>query len=123
MSAATIAAILDEISRLWRMDSGAEITLEANPSSVEAARFRDYRSAGINRVSLGVQSLNDADLRALGRLHTVEEALTAIDVSRETFDRFSFDLIYARPGQTLQSWQEELSEALALAAGICRSIS
>ena len=115
MSAATIATILDQISRLWSVDSGAEITLEANPSSVEAARFRDYRSAGINRVSLGVQSLDDADLRALGRLHTVEEALTAIDVSRETFDRFSFDLIYARPGQTLQSWREELSEALARA--------
>jgi putative oxygen-independent coproporphyrinogen III oxidase len=115
MSAATIATILDEISHLWSVDAHAEITLEANPSSVEAARFRDYRSAGINRVSLGVQSLNDADLRALGRLHTVEEALTAIDVSREAFDRFSFDLIYARPGQTLQAWQEELAQALALA--------
>ena len=73
---------------------------------MEAARFRDYRSAGINRVSLGVQSLDDADLRALGRLHTVEEALAAIDVSRETFDRFSFDLIYARPGQSAASLAE-----------------
>jgi putative oxygen-independent coproporphyrinogen III oxidase len=115
MSAATVAAILDAVASHWNVDGGAEITLEANPSSVEAARFRGYRSAGINRVSLGVQSLNDVDLRALGRLHTVEEALTAIDVSRETFDRFSFDLIYARPGQTLQAWQEELARALARA--------
>jgi oxygen-independent coproporphyrinogen-3 oxidase len=115
MSAATVAALLDEIAGLWGVDAGAEITLEANPSSVEAARFLGFRAAGINRVSLGVQSLDDADLRALGRLHTVNEALTAINVSRETFDRFSFDLIYARPGQTLQSWQVELARALALA--------
>ena len=115
MSATTIAAILDEISHLWTVDAGAEITLEANPSSVEATRFRDYRTAGINRVSLGVQSLVDADLRGLGRLHTVGEALAAIDVSRATFDRFSFDLIYARPGQTLTSWQAELTQALRLA--------
>ena len=115
MSAATVAEILDAIARHWMMDPDAEITLEANPSSVEAARFRGYRSAGINRVSLGVQSLVDADLRGLGRLHTVGEALAAIDVSRATFDRFSFDLIYARPGQTLQSWQAELAQALKLA--------
>ena len=80
--------------------AGAEITLEANPSSVEAGRFRGYRAAGVNRVSLGVQSLDDADLRALGRLHTVAEARAAIDVARTTFERFSFDLIYARPRQT-----------------------
>jgi len=115
MSAATVAAILDDIASLWSIDADAEITLEANPSSVEAARFRGYRTAGINRVSLGVQSLLDADLRGLGRLHTVGEALAAIDVSRATFDRFSFDLIYARPGQTLQSWQGELTQALKLA--------
>jgi oxygen-independent coproporphyrinogen-3 oxidase len=115
MSAATVGTILDEITRLWCVDAGAEITLEANPSSVEAARFRDYRSAGINRVSLGVQSLVDADLRALGRLHTASEALRAIETSRETFDRYSFDLIYARPGQTLAAWQGELEQALALA--------
>jgi putative oxygen-independent coproporphyrinogen III oxidase len=95
----------------------AEITLEANPSSVEAQRFRGYRAAGVNRVSLGVQSLDDADLRALGRLHTVNEALAAINVSRETFQRSTFDLIYARPGQTLVSWQAELGRALALAGG------
>ena len=115
MSAATVAAVLEEIARLWSIDAGAEITLEANPSSVEASRFRGYRQAGINRVSLGVQSLDDADLRALGRLHTVDEAIAAIDVSRATFARFSFDLIYARPGQTLASWQAELARALALA--------
>src|SRR5262245_57783911 len=115
MSAAAVAAILDDIASLWTVDAGAEITLEANPSSVEAARFRGYRTAGINRVSLGVQSLNDADLRALGRLHDVKEALAAIDVSRATFDRFSFDLIYARPGQTLTAWQGELTQALTLA--------
>ena len=82
---------------------------------MEAARFRDYRRAGINRVSLGVQSLDDADLRALGRLHSVAEALAAIDVSRETFERVSFDLIYARPGQTLAAWEDELARALRLA--------
>ena len=115
MSATTVAAILDEIASLWRLEPGAEITLEANPSSVEAARFRDYRRVGINRVSLGVQSLNDADLRALGRLHSVTEALAAIDVSRETFERVSFDLIYARPSQTPAAWAVELARALKLA--------
>jgi putative oxygen-independent coproporphyrinogen III oxidase len=115
MSATTVAAILDEIASLWRLEPGAEITLEANPSSVEAARFRDYRRAGINRVSLGVQSLEDADLRALGRLHSVAEAVAAIGVSRETFERVSFDLIYARPSQTLAAWAAELARALKLA--------
>jgi putative oxygen-independent coproporphyrinogen III oxidase len=115
MSAATVAAILDAIAGAWPLEPGAEITLEANPSSVEAARFREYARAGINRVSLGVQSLEEGDLRALGRLHSVREALAAIDVSRETFARTSFDLIYARPGQTLQAWQAELARALALA--------
>src|SRR5262245_26833592 len=115
MSAAVVATLLDEIARLWPLEAGAEVTLEANPSSVEAARFRDYRAAGVNRVSLGVQSLVDADLRALGRLHTVNEALAAIAVSRETFQRSSFDLIYARPGQTLASWRTELGQALTLA--------
>ena len=115
MSAATVAAILDAIAGAWPLEPGAEITLEANPSSVEAARFREYARAGINRVSLGVQSLEEGDLRALGRLHSVREALAAIDVSRETFARTSFDLIYARPGQTLQAWQAELARALVLA--------
>jgi putative oxygen-independent coproporphyrinogen III oxidase len=115
MSPATVAGILDDIAGLWTLSPTAEITLEANPSSVEAARFREFRQAGVNRVSLGVQSLVEADLRALGRLHTVAEALTAIDVSRETFERSSFDLIYARPGQTLQAWEAELARALGLA--------
>jgi oxygen-independent coproporphyrinogen-3 oxidase len=115
MSPHTVGAILDAIGGLWSLEAGAEITLEANPSSVEAGRFRGYRAAGINRVSLGVQSLDDGQLRALGRLHTVEEARGAIDIARRAFDRFSFDLIYARPGQALEAWRAELSEALALA--------
>lgn len=115
MRAATVGAILDAIARHWALAAGAEITLEANPSSVEAARFRGYRDAGVNRVSLGVQSLDDGVLRALGRLHTAAEALAAIEVARATFRRFSFDLIYARPGQTLEAWRTELERALALA--------
>ena len=115
MSPGTVAAILDAIADAWSVASDAEITLEANPSSVEAARFRGYRTAGVNRASLGVQALDDADLRALGRLHTAKEALAAIDVARTTFERCSFDMIYARPAQTLQAWQTELGQALALA--------
>jgi oxygen-independent coproporphyrinogen-3 oxidase len=115
MSPGTVGAVLDAIGRYWRVEAGAEVTLEANPSSVEAARFRGYRAAGVNRVSLGVQSLEDAQLRALGRLHTAEEARAAIEVARSTFERFSFDLIYARPGQTLEAWRAELGRALALA--------
>jgi putative oxygen-independent coproporphyrinogen III oxidase len=114
MSPATAGAILEAIGRHWHVDADLEITLEANPSSVEAQRFRGYRDAGINRASLGVQALNDADLRALGRIHSVGEALEAIAVTRETFDRFSFDLIYARPGQTAAQWRDELERALAL---------
>ena len=115
MSVETVGAILDAIARSWRIDGGAEITLEANPSSVEAGRFRGYRAAGVNRVSLGVQSLDDAQLRALGRLHNVQEARTAIETARHTFDRFSFDLIYARPGQTPETWRRELGDALEMA--------
>ena len=115
MRAATVGAILDAIGGHWRVDADAEITLEANPSSVEAGRFRGYRAAGVNRVSLGVQSLIDGQLRALGRLHTAKEALAAIDVARGIFERVSFDLIYARPHQTRRAWRAELSEALALA--------
>ena len=100
---------------LWSIAPGAEITLEANPGSVEAARFRGYRAAGVNRVSLGVQSLRDDILKSLGRIHSVAEAKAAIDIARATFDRFSFDLIYARPGQTLAAWKEELRDALAIA--------
>jgi putative oxygen-independent coproporphyrinogen III oxidase len=115
MQPSTTGAILDAIASHWAMHPGAEITLEANPSSVEADRFRGYRSAGINRVSLGVQALNDPDLRALGRLHSVAEARAAVDVARRTFDRYSFDLIYARSRQTLASWRAELQDALAMA--------
>ena len=115
MKAATTAAILDHIASLWPIEAGAEITLEANPGSVEAERFAGYRSAGVNRVSMGLQSLRDDQLKRLGRIHTVAESKTALDIARRTFDRFSFDLIYARPGQTPQEWRAELKEALALA--------
>ncbi len=117
MTPQTVGGILGEINGLWGLDKDAEITLEANPSSVEAERFRGYRDAGVNRVSLGVQSLRDADLKTLGRLHSVAEARAAIDVARATFDRTSFDLIYARPGQSVSAWGQELAEALALAGG------
>jgi putative oxygen-independent coproporphyrinogen III oxidase len=115
MRPATVGAVIEAIARHWALEAGVEITLEANPSSVEAGRFRGYRDAGVNRVSLGVQSLDEGALRSLGRLHTVEEALAAIEVARSTFDRFSFDLIYARPGQTLEAWRAELGRALQLA--------
>ena len=111
----TVGAILEAIARRWTVDAQAEITIEANPSSVEAGRFRGYRAAGVNRVSLGVQSLDDNELKALGRLHTSGEARAAIEIARRTFDRFSFDLIYARPGQTMAAWRVELNQALALA--------
>lgn len=113
----TVGGILDEIGRLWSIAPDAEVTLEANPSSVEAQRFRGYRAAGVNRVSLGVQSLRDADLKQLGRIHTVAEAKAAISIARSTFKRFSFDLIYARPGQSIEDWRDELDEALDLADG------
>jgi oxygen-independent coproporphyrinogen-3 oxidase len=98
------------------VSSDLEVTLEANPSSVEAERFRGYRAAGVNRVSLGVQALNDRDLKFLGRLHDVAAARAAIEIARATFPRLSFDLIYARPGQSPDAWAAELREALALAA-------
>lgn len=116
MEPATVAALLEAVAKNWTVPDGIEVTLEANPSSVEAERFRGYRSAGVNRVSLGVQALNDADLRFLGRLHNVEQALGAIRLARETFPRLSFDLIYARPGQTLDAWQAELEQAIGHAA-------
>ncbi len=116
MQPATVAAILDRIGKLWTVRERAEVTLEANPSSVEAERFRGYRAAGVNRVSLGVQALNDADLKFLGRLHTTGEALHAIGLAREIFPRLSFDLIYARPGQTVDGWASELEQAIGYAA-------
>ena len=108
-----VAGILEDAERLFGFAPDVEITLEANPTSVEAERFRDYRAAGVNRVSLGVQSLNDDDLRRLGRLHTSDEALTAVALAQSIFPRASFDLIYARPTQTLEQWQSELRRALA----------
>ncbi len=117
MAPATVAALLDGIAALWPVDASSEITLEANPSSVEAARFAGYRSAGVNRVSLGVQSLHDEQLRFLGRLHTAAEAREALNIAARNFDRVNFDLIYARPGQTLGEWRAELTAALALARG------
>ncbi|MDP1906889.1 MAG: coproporphyrinogen-III oxidase family protein, partial [Hyphomicrobium sp.] len=115
MQPETVGAILDRIAALWSVEPGAEITLEANPGSVEAARFRGYRAAGVNRVSLGVQSLRDDILKSLGRIHSAAEAKAAIEIARTTFERFSFDLIDARPKQTGAAWQEELREALTIA--------
>lgn len=112
----TIAAILDAIAAHWSLAADAEITLEANPTSVEAERFRGYRAAGVNRVSLGVQALNDGDLRTLGRRHNVAEALAAVRLAAESFGRYSFDLIYARPGQTPAGWAQELEQAISHAA-------
>jgi oxygen-independent coproporphyrinogen-3 oxidase len=111
----TVQAIIDAIAEAWSVAPGAEITLEANPTSVEAGRFRGYRAAGVNRLSIGVQALNDADLKFLGRRHTVEEALAALDVAASIFSRHSFDLIYARPGQGVAAWRAELAQALKLA--------
>jgi putative oxygen-independent coproporphyrinogen III oxidase len=111
----TVGAVLEAIAANWTIADSAEITLEANPSSVEAERFRGYRAAGVNRVSLGVQALNDQDLRFLGRLHNVEEALHAIGLAREIFPRLSFDLIYARPGQKPDAWAAELKQAIGYA--------
>lgn len=110
-----VAAILDTVRKTWTCANDLEVTLEANPGSAEAGRFRGYRDAGVNRLSMGLQALNDADLRRLGRLHTVAEARAAFDIARATFDRVSFDLIYARQDQTLADWRAELSEALSLA--------
>jgi oxygen-independent coproporphyrinogen-3 oxidase len=116
MQPATVAAILDAIGRHWSIAPDAEVTLEANPTSVEAGRFRGYRDVGVNRVSLGVQALDDAALAELGRLHSAREALDALAVARSIFERYSFDLIYARPRQTPEAWAAELKRAIAQAA-------
>jgi putative oxygen-independent coproporphyrinogen III oxidase len=113
MQPATVAAILEAVAQHWRVASDVEITLEANPTSVEASRFRGYRAAGVNRVSLGVQALDDRALGALGRTHSADEALAAVRIARSIFDRISFDLIYARPEQTPRQWADELTHALA----------
>ena len=112
----TIEAIIAAAQQVWQFDNDIEITLEANPSSVELSRFRAYQLAGVNRVSLGVQALDTDDLRALGRLHSVAEARAAIATAATVFDRYSFDLIYARQNQTLQGWRDELAGALELRA-------
>ena len=112
MPPAAVAAVLDEIAKLWPVSENVEITLEANPTSVEAENFRGFRLAGVNRVSVGVQALNEEDLKALGRQHTPTEALAAFKLALKVFPRVSFDLIYARPRQTLNAWREELTRAL-----------
>ncbi|MEK1931493.1 MAG: radical SAM family heme chaperone HemW [Pararhizobium sp.] len=115
MDPETVEAVLNGIAKFWHVPDGIEITMEANPSSVEATRFRGYRTAGVNRVSLGVQALNDRDLKFLGRLHNVEDALKAIGLARDIFPRMSFDLIYARPNQTVEAWERELKQAVSYA--------
>jgi oxygen-independent coproporphyrinogen-3 oxidase len=116
MQPQTVGAVLEAIGQHWRVAPDAEVTLEANPTSVEATRFAGYRAAGVNRVSLGVQALNDVSLKELGRLHSAREALDAVAIARKSFDRYSFDLIYARPDQTPAMWADELSLAIAEAA-------
>jgi len=113
MQQATVGAVLDALARHWTIAPDVEITLEANPTSVEATRFRGFRAAGVNRVSLGVQALDDRALSELGRLHTAREALEAVAVARGIFARYSFDLIYARPQQTPRDWADELTRAIA----------
>lgn len=113
MAPETAGALIDRIRQHWPCRNDLEITLEANPTSVEAGKFAAFAQAGINRVSLGIQSLNDDDLRFLGREHSAQEAFKAIDIARQNFERFSFDLIYARPEQNLTSWRQELDRALA----------
>lgn len=113
MEPATVAGLIDSARRHFRVAENVEITLEANPSSVEAGRFRGYADAGVNRVSIGVQSLRDEVLKFLGRLHSAEEARRAVEIAASLFPRFSFDLMYARPEQTLNEWQAELDEAFA----------
>jgi len=113
MAPATVAALLDRIAHHWTLDPGIEITLEANPTSVETARLAEIRAAGVNRVSLGVQALEDSALKFLGRGHNAEEALKAVHTAARLFDRYSFDLIYGRPGQTPAEWTNELRRAMS----------
>jgi putative oxygen-independent coproporphyrinogen III oxidase len=116
MQPKTVGAILDAIGQHWQVDDDVEVTLEANPTSVEATRFAGYRAAGVNRVSLGVQALDDASLKELGRLHSAREALDAVAIARKSFARYSFDLIYARPDQAPEAWARELELAIKEAA-------
>lgn len=114
MAPETVEDVIRHAADRWHFSNDIEITLEANPSSVEAERFAAYRAAGVNRVSIGVQALRDEDLARLGRLHTVDEARRAIELGQKVFDRVSFDLIYAREGQSVEAWSSELREAIAL---------
>jgi putative oxygen-independent coproporphyrinogen III oxidase len=116
MAPRVTGTILEAIARHWTLDNDTEITLEANPTSVEAENFKGYAAAGVNRLSLGIQALDDGSLKALGRMHTADEALEAFALARASFDRISFDLIYAREGQTLEAWRSELARALTFAA-------
>lgn len=113
MPGEVVGKILERAESLFGFSTAIEITLEANPTSADATRFNAYKAAGVNRVSLGVQALNDSDLKALGRLHSVDEALRAVEMAQSIFARVSFDLIYARPNQTAESWSEELERALS----------
>ena len=117
MAPATVAAVIERALARFAPAEGLEITLEANPTSVEAGRLAGFRAAGVNRVSLGVQALDDAALRLLGREHSAAEALAAVDLAARLFPRFSFDLIYGRPAQTVEAWRAELARALAHAGG------
>jgi putative oxygen-independent coproporphyrinogen III oxidase len=116
MEPSTVGAILDAIGAAWTIAPDVEVSLEANPTSVDATRFAGYRAAGVNRVSLGVQAMNDADLKRLGRMHSVAEAMAAVEIAARHFERYSFDLIYARPDQRPDDWQRELDQAIDRAA-------
>ncbi|MFT6258463.1 MAG: oxygen-independent coproporphyrinogen-3 oxidase [Rickettsiales bacterium] len=108
--------ILEEVSKIWNIDENCEITLEANPTSFEAEKFKDFKSSGINRLSIGIQSLNDTDLKFLGREHSASEAIKTIQTASQIFENYSFDLIYGRPNQNLESWEKELKRAIDLSA-------
>jgi putative oxygen-independent coproporphyrinogen III oxidase len=113
MQGKSVGQIIAAAARQWPVAKNLEITLEANPASADAARFADYRAAGVNRISLGIQALDDAELKFLGRLHNLAEAKAALQLAQKTFSRVSLDLIYARPGQSVAQWRRELAEALA----------
>ena len=117
MSEEAVNKILNTISKLWTCSSKVEISLEANPTSVEAKKFQSFRASGINRLSMGIQALNDNDLKRLGRLHTTKEAKDAFNIAKKYFDRVSFDLMYGRQHQTLKDWEKELSTAIAMSVG------
>ena len=116
MDPATTAALIERIGQRWKIADDIEITLEANPGTIDAERFKDIRAAGVNRVSMGLQALDDKELKFLGRVHDSAQAIKAVELARAIFPRMSFDLIYARPGQSLDSWRTELTRAIAMAA-------